>query len=124
MKLWVDDIRPAPEGWHWAKNYNDAIDILGNPPVGGIVDASLDHDLDYIDEYRWDSYGPTGYDIVKWIWANDAWPKHSLAIHTDNPVGRQNMIAVIDKYGPYNVRDPYEVRYGANGFAHGVIYTK
>lgn len=24
MKLWVDDVRPAPNGYHWCKSFNDA----------------------------------------------------------------------------------------------------
>lgn len=120
MKLWVDDMRQSPDdGWTWAKSYAEAIEIFANPPAGGIPIASLDHDLGY--DY-WEE-SPSGYDIVKWIWANDAWPKFSLAIHTDNPVGRQNMMGVIERYGPYIKQDPYTVHYGQFGMATGVIYT-
>ena len=23
--IWIDDIRPAPKGYHWCKNYEEAI---------------------------------------------------------------------------------------------------
>ena len=28
MKLWVDDVRPAPEGYVWAKSVNEAKNII------------------------------------------------------------------------------------------------
>lgn len=28
MKLWIDDVRPAPEGYTWAKSVNDAKKII------------------------------------------------------------------------------------------------
>lgn len=64
MKLWLDDIRPAPEGWVWAKTYDEAIHHLTSmktalaretpmPDLGlvswlefwTITHMSLDHDL-------------------------------------------------------------------------------
>lgn len=41
-KLWLDDVRPAPEGWTWCKNIEDAKALL---LTGTVVEASLDHDL-------------------------------------------------------------------------------
>ena len=28
MKIWLDDIRPAPGGWEWAKNSDDFWDLI------------------------------------------------------------------------------------------------
>ena len=28
MKLWIDDVRPAPEGYIWARSTDDAIIII------------------------------------------------------------------------------------------------
>jgi hypothetical protein len=42
MKLWLDDIRPAPEGWTWVKRVEDAIYYADREPV---EEMSLDHDL-------------------------------------------------------------------------------
>lgn len=42
MKLFVDDIRQAPEGWEIARTNSEAIHLL----AGGWVDViSLDHDI-------------------------------------------------------------------------------
>lgn len=42
MQLWLDDVRPAPDGWTVALSVNAAIEILSSSPVN---EASLDHDL-------------------------------------------------------------------------------
>ena len=44
MKLWLDDVRPAPEGWEWAKTAKQAISFL-NTHSEQIEAVSLDHDL-------------------------------------------------------------------------------
>lgn len=140
MKLWVDDVRPSPLGeddWTWAKSFGEAVRLFASQP-GSVQMASLDHDLGYIDPsswrkgivfapghtegYDWDA--PTGYDLVKWIWANNTWPKVSLAIHTANPVGARNMSAIIERYGPYSRRHKYVVVCNELHIAHGVKYTR
>lgn len=55
MKLYVDDVRPAPEGFELARNYDEAIEFLETGEVTGL---SLDHDL---------GEDKTGYDIACWI---------------------------------------------------------
>lgn len=44
IKLWVDDIRPAPEGWHWAKTVTEAIRVLATQKVS---EVSFDHDISH-----------------------------------------------------------------------------
>lgn len=44
MKLWVDDIRPAPEGWVRAKTVTEAIRLIHTNPI---EEVSLDHDISY-----------------------------------------------------------------------------
>lgn len=47
MRLWLDDVRPAPEGWEWARDAETAVAKLevalrdGEP----LEAVSLDHDL-------------------------------------------------------------------------------
>ena len=41
MKLFVDDIRRQPEGWHIARTNTEAIRLLA---TGSIEEISLDHD--------------------------------------------------------------------------------
>ncbi len=56
MKLWLDDMRPAPEGWVWVRTVAEAIEVL----EGGKVNfVSLDNDLG--------AYEEEGYHVADWI---------------------------------------------------------
>jgi hypothetical protein len=44
MKLWLDDERPAPDGWVWVK---DPIEAVSKLTSGQVTEASFDHDLAY-----------------------------------------------------------------------------
>ena len=87
MKLWIDDLRPAPDGWRWVKTYESAISTIGE---GNVIAVSLDHDL---------GTEKTGYDILKWIEERVATRRKFKApmmeVHSANPVGRLNMEAAI-----------------------------
>jgi hypothetical protein len=90
MKLWVDDIRPAPKGWVWAKTFEAAVDFICGPE--SIEEMSLDHDL---------GDGPTGYNILCLLESlifNGFWrkPVPLIHVHSANPVGAKNMLRVID----------------------------
>ncbi|HJZ18738.1 MAG TPA: cyclic-phosphate processing receiver domain-containing protein [Candidatus Nanoarchaeia archaeon] len=95
MKLWIDDIRPAPEGWVWAKNANFAMACFNF----GVEEISLDHDLG--------ENIPTGYDLlckIEELVAAGKWNKNGwnwgvipiFHIHSANPVGRKNMERAIE----------------------------
>ena len=89
MKLYVDDIRIAPEGWTQAWTFKEAIEHLLSYEV---VELSLDHDLG-------SSLGATGYDIMKWIELEvelEGMPLPEIQFHTSNPAGRANMQAAYD----------------------------
>lgn len=91
MKLWLDDIRDAPdETWTVVRTACEAADMIFSYDVEVI---SLDHDLgDGV---------MTGYDLMNEIEVNAAkqwWTRVPLQfeIHSANPVGRKNMQAAID----------------------------
>lgn len=96
MKMWIDDVRPAPEGYKWIKTVNEAkthccqhIDPNGVLQIEAI---DLDHDAG---EYA--TYG--GGDYIKfldWLESKD-WDcsKVKFHIHSMNPVGVKNMKAII-----------------------------
>jgi len=89
MKLYVDDIRIAPEGWVQAWNAHEAIKFLHDRKV---THLSLDHDLG-------DPGEDTGYDIMCWIEVRvhlDDFPLPEIKFHTANPTGRDNMQACYD----------------------------
>lgn len=108
MKLWLDDCRPAPEGWIHAKTMEEAQALLMTFEV---VEASFDHDLGILPCGKPDCDGyetcpgdhtvaPTGYDLVKWMAENNVWPKVKPKVHSMNPVGRKNMLETIERYFP------------------------
>lgn len=97
MKIWVDDIRPAPEGWCQAYSVNMAKEmIIANYP--NIEGISLDHDSGIYNQF-----GGDYINILKWLEKKEytarklgekfvTFPIH---IHSMNPVGVQNMRNII-----------------------------
>ena len=83
INLWLDDERPAPEGWIAARTGAEALRYL---EAGVVQDASLDHDL---------GKGLTGYDVVCWMERTGKWPQGEIWVHSMNPVGRARMEQVI-----------------------------
>ena len=57
MKVYLDDERATPEGWHRVYWPEEAIELLR---TGMVEVISLDHDLG-------DDDRGTAYDVVKWI---------------------------------------------------------
>jgi len=94
MKLWIDDIRPAPQGWRWAKTFAQAIEILQTQPISTV---SFDHDLA---DGEGDD-GKTGYHIALWL-AERAFHgilvPETYYVHSANAVGRERIQGVIDRY--------------------------
>lgn len=114
MKLWIDDVRPAPEGWEWATNFDEAVAAFKN---GEVTHASFDHDLGFYkgaEDVTWDhttwKFGnyhhsdPTGYDLILWVVQEDMWPTEGCAVHSLNPVGHRAICDTIERYGPYGKR--------------------
>lgn len=95
MKLWLDDIRPAPEGWTWIKDAWHAIALLAELCTishSSDIEISLDHDLG-------DDKNGTGYDVAKSIESgahSGTIPRIKWNVHSANPVGRKNMIAALE----------------------------
>ncbi len=86
MKLWLDDIRPAPQGWEWAKTSAQANEILR---WGRVEFLSLDHDLGCPV-----SSGSDVSRIIEYM-ANVAPSRlamlRAVQLHSANPVGVKNM---------------------------------
>jgi NAD+-processing family protein with receiver domain len=62
MRVWLDDTRPAPEGWVHVETPEEAIDLL---KTGDVEEISFDHDLG-LDDYE-DGRERTGYRVLLWI---------------------------------------------------------
>lgn len=92
MKIWVDDLRPAPDGWFWATSSESALAVLRYflGYRNDVQALSLDHDLGGDDTTR---------PVVLWMAENNVWPD-KVYVHTANPVGREWLVGMINRYGP------------------------
>ena len=83
MNIWLDDIRPAPQGFIHVRNLAELESLL-NDCNAPIEIMSFDHDLG--------DGEPDGYEIIKWL-ANEwlgRWPGE-VRVHSANPVGAKNI---------------------------------
>lgn len=113
INLFLDDMRPCPEGWVLVKTVEEAQHYLKL----GIVDhMSLDHDLGACDAClggkspaEWltatnfesmpncDHFG-TGYNLCVWMAEHGIWSKQKPTVHSANASGRERMVGVIERY--------------------------
>ena len=99
MKLWIDDVRPAPDGYVWIKSVDvakETIEKMDNEINqfywGKIEIISLDHDAG--------DYALYGGDYIKLLdWLEETGRNYPIKIHSMNPVGVQNMRAIIERNG-------------------------
>lgn len=95
MKIWLDDLRPAPPGYVWIHSVNQAINKIEDLISSGFWDAEIDlidcdHDLG--------DYASDGGDGIKLLdWLEKVGYNFPIRIHTMNPVGRENMRAIIKR---------------------------
>ena len=95
LKIWVDDVRPAPEGYIWLKSVNEVKKYLADPHIlcnYEIKLIDLDHDAG--------DYAKDGGDYIKILdYLEIVGYNGDLRIHSMNPVGVQNMRNIIQKNG-------------------------
>ena len=106
MKIWIDDVRPAPNGYVWCNSVNDAINTIKlreariknilqryTPSETRMKDLSIqvidiDHDAG--------DFASDGGDYIKLLdWLEETGRNYPIKIHSQNPVGVQNMRAII-----------------------------
>ena len=86
MKIWLDDIRPAPDGYYHCHSVEEAKrNILKCEEKGfEIAVIDCDHDLgDFAND------GGGGISLLDWLAERNS--LYPIEIHTMNPVGRENM---------------------------------
>lgn len=114
VNMWLDDVRPAPEGWVHVTTAWEAIALI---KAGKVARASLDHDLGLCSpcERKEEAFKDladhtgrrvrnctcmTGYKLCLWMAENNKWPDEKPVVHSANPVGAFAMRAIIDRYFP------------------------
>lgn len=108
MKIWVDDVRPAPEGYKWFDTVNKVKNFImftedinhryriftsdSIMPEDEIELIDLDHDAG--------DYAADGGDYIKILdWLEETGRRYPIRIHSANPVGVANMRRIIEKNG-------------------------
>ena len=122
MKLWLDDLRPAPDGYVCFKSVNEAksnieaiekerdsfvekaqyqlnhhdpqgfVSFLGMASRREIELIDIDHDAG--------DFACDGGDYIKLLdWLEETGRNYPIRIHSMNPVGVSNMRAIIEKNG-------------------------
>ena len=94
MKIWLDDMRPAPDGFVWCRSVNEAKSVIEEAERSSSVELiDCDHDLgDYAQD------GGDGIKLLDWLAERGTF--YPIALHTMNPVGRDNMLRTINAYWP------------------------
>ena len=89
MKVWLDDLRPAPDGWTHCRWPNE---VIAHVRSGQVEVLSLDHDLG-------DDTQGTGYDVVLFLEqyaAEGGKLPEEIYVHSQNPVGVKKMVMGIE----------------------------
>ena len=92
MKLWIDDVRPAPEGYKWCRSVNATkVNIQIAEKVGFPIELiDVDHDAG--------DYANDGGDYIKLLdWLEETGRNYPIRIHSMNPVGVENMRRIIER---------------------------
>lgn len=102
MKIWIDDVRPAPTEGNWVatRTVDEAKEIirfvedvchsLGYSSTIELID--LDHDAGDFAQY--------GGDYIRILdWLEETGRNYPIRIHSMNPVGAANMRRIIERNG-------------------------
>lgn len=101
MKLWVDDIRPAPEGYVWCKSVNEAKDMISKYSERVIGDHIRYDEIELIDvDHDAGEFACDGDDYIRLLdWLEETGRNYPIRIHSMNVVGVANMRAIIQRNG-------------------------
>ena len=99
MKIWVDDVRPAPPGYVWARSVDGAKDLIivysehidfDNNVVDAVELIDIDHDAG--------NYVKRGGDYIKLLeWLEETGRNYPIRIHSTDTVGVENMRSIIQR---------------------------
>lgn len=96
MKVWLDDLRPMPEGFD--RHVFSAKEAIALIETRRVTFISLDHDLGDSDAHG------TGYDVALFIEAaafTGKLPRLGWAVHSGNVIGAKNMRTALESANRY-----------------------
>ena len=122
MKLWIDDVRPAPEGYVWVKSVNEAKQLIEE--LEGQQQYLHDMGFKFLHAYKLYDYHNAmkmckrreielididhdagdyvrdGGDYIRLLdWLEETGRNYSIRIHSANPVGVANMRRIVERNG-------------------------
>ena len=106
MKLWIDDVRPAPEGYYWCRTVDSAKATILKYSNHIDWDNNLVDEIELIDiDHDAGEYARFGGDYIRLLdWLEETGRNYPIRIHSMNPVGVANMRAIIEKNGWKEIR--------------------
>lgn len=116
MKIWIDDVRPAPAGYVWCRSVSRAIkeielfeqDIAYDYYVYNVPFEDLEK-IEVIDmDHDAGDYCQYGGDYIKLLdWLEETGRNYPIHIHSMNVVGVENMRRIIQKNGWTEIKDSF-----------------
>lgn len=114
MKLWIDDVRPAPDGYVWCKSVIEAqvkieavdwTNFFNHIPGSETLNYE-DIEIELIDiDHDAGDFACDGGDYIRLLdWLEETGRNYPISIHSMNPVGVANMRAIIEKNGWKEIR--------------------
>lgn len=99
MRIWVDDVRPAPEGYVWCKSVNKTKEVIELiEAMYGMTgrEANIELiDLDY-DSGDYEKDGGPYIKLMDWLVERET--LYPLAFHSQNCVGMEYMKRMYRRY--------------------------
>ena len=103
MKLWIDDVRPAPEGYVWCKSVNEAKRKIYSSKATAVYMSGRNngYEIELIDiDHDAGDYASEGGDYIHLLnWLEETGRNYPIRIHSANAVGRENMRRIIERNG-------------------------
>ena len=105
MKIWVDDIRPAPDEYIWCRSVDDTKELIEFAEymyagiINGLVYDRNQYKIELIDiDHDAGEFARFGGDYIKLLdWLEETGLNYPIRIHSMNPVGVENMRRIIKR---------------------------
>jgi hypothetical protein len=109
MKLWIDDVRPAPEEYVWCRTVDHAKSIIEFWELNQDKDdlnipfiiLNYGREIELLDlGHDAGDFVRLGGDYIKLLdWLEETGRNYPIRIHSQNPVGVANMRRIIERNG-------------------------
>ena len=101
MKLWIDDVRVAPNEYIWCRTVNQAKNTIERIEAEMKGVGLRNKTIELIDiDHDAGIYAYDGGDYIKLLdWLEETGRNYPIRIHSMNPVGVENMRSIIQRNG-------------------------